>query len=53
MAYHPVTCGTLLDEIARRATGSSVGSLCSRGRDIGAGGDARWARLIGPITGGP
>ena len=26
MAYHPVTYGTLLDEIVRRATGASIGS---------------------------
>lgn len=26
MAYHPVTVGTLLDEIVRRATGSSIGA---------------------------
>jgi CubicO group peptidase (beta-lactamase class C family) len=30
MAYHPVTYGTLLDEIVRRATGASIGSHVRR-----------------------
>jgi CubicO group peptidase (beta-lactamase class C family) len=30
MAYHPVTVGTLLDEIVRRATGSSIGRQLHR-----------------------
>lgn len=30
MAYHPVTMGTLLDEIVRRATGSSIGQQLRR-----------------------
>jgi CubicO group peptidase (beta-lactamase class C family) len=30
MAYHPVTMGTLLDEIVRRATGSSIGQQLGR-----------------------
>jgi hypothetical protein len=35
----------------RPGSGIGFGYLCSRIRDIGPGGDARWTRLIGAITG--